>query len=132
MGSDGAPKVRLEMDESPHLSGDQLAAVRNLVERVCAELEHIAAGDQETLFHARRYVQKRLEFGERSTPAKRKKLKLTLMARQQGKCAECGEPLPSRYSELDRQSALLGYAEENCRLVHHDCHRKEQAARNYS
>jgi hypothetical protein len=120
------------MAESPNLSADQLAAVRKLTERVCTELEQIAAGDKKTLFHARRYIQKRLEFGERGTPSKRNKLKLTLMARQQGKCAECGEPLPPRDSELDRKSSLLGYTEENCRLVHHDCHRKQQAARNYS
>jgi hypothetical protein len=120
------------MVESPNLSPDHLAAVRKLVELICAELEKIAAGDKKTLFHARRYIQKRLEVGERSTPAKRNKLKLTLMATQQGKCAACGEPLPPRDSELDRESALLGYTEENCRLVHHDCHRKQQAARNYS
>lgn len=118
--------------ESPNLSPARLQAVRELLDRVFAELEKIAEGDEKALFHARRYVQKRLEFAERNTPARRHKVKLTLMAKQQGKCAECGKPLPPRDSELDRKSAILGYTEENCRLVHHQCHRDAQAARNYS
>jgi hypothetical protein len=60
------------------------------------------------------------EFAERSTPAKRNKLKLTLMTKQQGKCAE-----------LDRKNAIAGYTEENCRLIHHQCHRDAQAAQSY-
>jgi hypothetical protein len=118
--------------ESPHLTADQLQATRRLLEHISSELEKISAGNKKILFHARRYIQKRLEFAERDTPAKRNKLKLTLMAKQLGKCAECGEPLPPRDSELDRQDAILGYIEENCRLIHHQCHRKAQAARNYS
>lgn len=120
------------MAASPNLTDEQLKAVRCLLDDVCARLEQIAAGNEKILFHARRYLQKRLEFGERSTPGKRSKLKLTLMAKQQGKCPECGEPLPARDSELDRANAVLGYTEENCRLVHHACHRRLQAARNYS
>jgi hypothetical protein len=120
------------MAESPHLTDEQLASTRKLLEIVRAELEKVANGDLKVLFHARRYLQKRLEFDERGTPADRTKLKLTLMAKQQGKCAECGEPLPARDSELDRADAMLGYTEGNCRLVHHHCHRKAQAARNYS
>lgn len=74
---------------------------------------------------------KDFEFDERGTPADRTKLKLTLMAKQQGKCAACGEPLPPRESELDRRETAQGYTETNCRLIHHQCHRKAQAAKNY-
>ena len=119
------------MPESPHLSDDQLTTVRALLEVVRLELSKISAGDVKVLHHARRYLQKRLEFDERSTPAARAKLRLTLMATQQGKCAMCNEPLPPRDSELDRRDPVLGYTEDNCRLVHHACHRKEQAAKNY-
>lgn len=120
------------MPESPHLSEEQLASVRQLLDRVRTELETLAVSDPKTLHHARRYLMKRLESDERGTPADRNKLKLTLMAVQQGKCASCGEPLPPRGSELDRTDPVLGYTEDNCKLIHHECHRKAQAAKNFS
>ncbi len=120
------------MSESPHLSEVELEGVRKLLDVVRTELDRITDGDQRKLHHARRYLQKRLEFDERGTPADRNKLKLTLMAKQQGKRASCGEPLPPRDSELDRADPILGYTEENCKLIHHQCHRKAQAAKNYS
>jgi hypothetical protein len=118
--------------ESPHLTDEQLVAVREILDRVRTELATLAGGDQKTLHHARRYLMKRLEFDERSRPSDRKDVKLALMAKQQGKCAICGDPLPAKGSELDRKEAVLGYTEDNCRLVHHDCHRKAQAAKNFS
>lgn len=120
------------MAESPHLSDEVLAQVRKILDRVRTELGVVSNGDAKTLHHARRYLMKRLEFDERGTPADRNKLKLTLMAKQQGKCAFCGEPLPPRDSELDRSDPVLGYTEENCKLIHHQCHRKAQAAKNYA
>jgi hypothetical protein len=121
-----------QMAESPHLPDEVLIKVREVLDRVRVELTTLSSGDAKTLHHARRYLMKRLEFDERSRPADRNKLKLTLMARQQGKCPDCGEPLPSRDSELDRADPVLGYTEENCRLVHHACHRKAQALKGYS
>ena len=120
------------MVESPNLNDDVLKQVRELLERVRAELNMLGNGNAKTLHHARRYLMKRLEFDERGTPADRNKLKLTLMAKQQGKCSSCGEPLPPRDSELDRKNLVLGYTEENCTLIHHQCHRKAQAAKNYA
>lgn len=120
------------MAESPHLADEVLNKVREVLDRVRAELTALSDGDAKTLHHARRYLMKRLEFDERSRPADRNKLKLTLMARQQGKCPDCGEPLPPRDSELDRTDPVLGYTEENCKLVHHHCHRKAQALKGYS
>jgi len=120
------------MTSSPHLTDEQLERTRKLLDLVRAELTKIANGDVKTLHHARRYVQKRLEMDERSTPADRNKLKLTLMAKQGARCAVCGEPLPSRGAELDRREPIIGYTEENCRLIHHECHREAQAAKNFS
>ncbi len=119
------------MAESPHLTDEQLAAVRGILDRVRSELAALAGDEAKVLRHARRYLMKRLEFDERSRPSDRKDVKLTLMAKQQGKCAICGDPLPAKDSELDRHDPVLGYIEENCRLVHHDCHRKAQAAKNF-
>ena len=62
----------------------------------------------------------------------RKDVKLTLMAKQQGKCAICGEPLPAKGSELDRSDPVLGYTNDNCRLVHHVIHHKAQELKNFS
>jgi hypothetical protein len=75
---------------------------------------------------------KRLEFDERSKPSDSRDVKLCLMAKQQGKSAICGDLLPAKASELDRNDPILGYTEENCRLVHHECHRTAQAAKNFS
>jgi hypothetical protein len=120
------------MPESPHLTDEQLTTIREILDRVRTDLTALAGSDQNTLHHARRYLMKRLEFDERGTPADRNKLKLTLMAVQQGKCTSCNEPLPPRGSELDRKDPVLGYTEENCKLIHHECHRKAQAAKNFS
>jgi hypothetical protein len=120
------------MAESPNLTDAALTQVREILDRVRADLTSLSNGNQKTLHHARRYLMTRLEFDERGTPAERNKLKLTLMAKQLGKCPDCGEPLPPRDSELDRTDPVLGYTEENCKLVHHNCHRKAQAAKNYA
>lgn len=120
------------MPESPHLTDDVLQRVRAVLDNVRYELRLVANGDAKTLHHARRYLMKRLESDERSTPAERNKVKLTLMAKQLGRCPLCGEPLPPRDAELDRTDPVLGYTEENCTLVHHQCHRKSQAAKNYA
>jgi hypothetical protein len=120
------------MPVSPHLNDELLKEVRGILDRVRVELNIVSQGDAKTLHHLRRYLMKRLEFDERGTPADRNKLKLTLMAKQQGKCSTCGEPLPPRDSELDRKDPVLGYTEENCTLIHHQCHRKAQAVKNYA
>jgi hypothetical protein len=120
------------MAESPHLLDENLTKVRKILERVRTELSELSNGDPKVLHHARRYLVIRLQFDERGRPADRNKLKLTLLAKQLGKCPDCGEPLPPRGAELDRKDPILGYTEENCKLVHHDCHRKTQAAKNYS
>jgi hypothetical protein len=123
------------MSSSPHLADQELTRIRQLLDTVRSELDKIAQGDLDKLHHGRRYIMKRLEFDERGTPAQRKNLRLALMAKQMGICPICKDPdrpLPARESELDRIKAALGYTLENTRLVHHECHRKSQAERNYS
>jgi hypothetical protein len=120
------------MAESPHLSAEVLRKIREILDRVRTELQEASNEDPKVLHHARRYLMKRLEFDERGTPADRNKLKLTLMGKQQGRCPYCGGPLPPRDSELDRTDPVLGYTEDNCTLIHHTCHRKAQATKNYS
>jgi hypothetical protein len=120
------------MAESPHLPDEILSGARKLLDNIRAELVELSRRDATLLHHTRRYIMKRLEFDERSRPSDRKDVKLTLMAKQQGKCAICGEPLPGKGSELDRNDPVLGYTEANCKLVHHECHRAAQAAKNFS
>jgi hypothetical protein len=119
------------MAESPHLPDEILSKVRFLLDHIRAGLDGSSRGDAKIHHHARRYVMKRLEFDERSRPSDRMDVKLSLMAKQQGKCAICGDPLPTKGSELDRDDPVLGYTEEDCKLVHHECHRKAQAAKNF-
>jgi len=94
------------------LTDDQLEEARKVLDTVRAELLKIASGDAKTLHHGRRYIMKRLEFDERSTPAERNKPKLTLIAKQGARCADCGKPLPVHGAELDRRDPLLGTSEE--------------------
>lgn len=103
-----------------------------LFERVKAELHALSEGDARLMWALRRKLAKELVYIERSTPAMRNKLKAVMWAKQNGKCALCGEPMPQKGSELDRTAAYLGYVESNVRLVHHDCHIKDQAAKDYA
>jgi hypothetical protein len=59
----------------------------------------------------------------------RRKLKEPEMASQNGICPGCKKRLPETEAELDRKNAVDGYTEENTELIHHDCHRKRQAAK---
>jgi len=84
----GVTRTRwLKVHVSPMMFCDRL---RGILEKVRTELHVITNGDTNTLHHARRYLMNRLEFGERRTPSDRNKLKLTLIAIQQGKCFTCG------------------------------------------
>lgn len=76
-------------------------------------------------------VMKQLEYDERGKPMERKVLKATLSARQNNKCAICDQPL-TKESELDRSVAHFGYTEDNCRIVHHECHRKAQQEKKFT
>jgi hypothetical protein len=63
----------------------------------------------------------------------RRKLKQKLFDLQQGRCPLCGDAIVTfNGTELHRAEASAGYSEENVSLVHHACHRKRQADRNYN
>jgi hypothetical protein len=103
-----------------------------LLDRVLADLEISSAGDLRVLWAMRRKLAKELMHLERSTPAARTKLKALKWQSQNGLCALCGGAMPQKHSELDRFEAFLGYTESNTRLVHHECHIKDQAKKGYA
>lgn len=43
----------------------------------------------------------------------------------------CDEPMGVKDSELDRADPVDGYTAENTRLVHHACHRADQAEKGF-
>jgi len=77
-------------------------------------------------------VMKELGYDERSKPAVRTKLKALKWELQNGRCAECGDEMPLKYSELYRRNAANGYTTENTELVHAKCHQARQAAKRYA
>jgi ribosomal protein L37AE/L43A len=84
------------------------------------------------LFAYRRKVAKELQYGERSGPMLRRRLKVQKRKEQNNKCAQCRERLPEKYTVLDRLEAAKGYTPENTRLLCEPCDRKIQAERGYA
>ncbi len=64
--------------------------------------------------------------------AERNKLKALKWKAQQGLCSLCGKPVEQKNSELDRIEAFLGYTDGNVRLLHHECHVRDQARKGYA
>jgi hypothetical protein len=117
---------------NPRLTNEQRAQLfAPLFEGVKAELQTLSGGDTRLMWALRRKLAKELVYMERSTPAARNKLKALMWVKQNGMCALCNEPIPQKGSELDRFEAFIGYVESNVRLVHHECHINDQAAKNY-
>ena len=121
------------MTTNPQLSKEQRTQLfAPLFERVKAELLALSGGDARLMWALRRKLAKELVYIERKGPAARSKLKVLMWAKQNGNCALCHQPMPLKGSELDRSEAYLGYEESNVRLVHHDCHIKDQAGKGYA
>ena len=114
------------------LNDDELENARRLLEYVRRKLMALSGGDKDLLFAYRRKIYKELIYDERSKPMVRRKLKKTKFTEQNGKCAICEEPLPDKYSVLDRLKAADGYTTENTRLIHQNCDTSAQAAKGYS
>jgi hypothetical protein len=114
-----------------NLTADELERANELLSEIRARLESLSAGDPLLLFAYRRKIVKELGYDEREKPGVRAKLKALKWGQQNGKCAQCGEELPLRYSELDRKNATDGYTPENTELVHAKCHQERQAAKGY-
>lgn len=114
------------------LSSEQSTKANELLELVRSRLEEMAGGDLKLLHHLRRRIRLRLEHDERGTPMHRRKLKDQKWKEQRGKCVFCSEDLPETEAELDRIDSYGGYTRENTRLIHHACHRKQQAERGFT
>jgi hypothetical protein len=113
------------------LSEDEIQAANSILDDVRVRLAELSKGDPELLFALRRRVYIRLQYDERGTPQHRNKLKNQKWKEQRGKCAICHDDLPEIGAELDRFDAAAGYTKENTQLIHHECHRKQQAERGY-
>jgi len=120
------------MPNSNRLTPEQSEKANALLELVRQRLNELSEGDPKVLHHMRRRIMKRLEFDERDTPAARRKLKDQKWKEQRGKCAICKEDLPETETELDRLDPYGGYTRENTQLIHHACHRKQQAERGFA
>lgn len=119
------PNPMLSREDREHL-------FRPLFAEIVAMITEAADGDEDRLWALRRKIAKELVYIERSRPGDRAKLKKLMRSKQNGLCALCGLHLPEKGSELDRFVAKLGYVESNVRLVHHECHIKDQAAKGYA
>ncbi len=115
-----------------NLNSDELKLANELLKDIRDRLANLAAGDPLLLFAYRRKVVKELGYDERDKPGARAKLKALKWGQQHGKCPDCPEPLPLKYSELDRKNAADGYTVENTELVHAKCHQARQAAKRYT
>lgn len=113
------------------LSSDELILVKTLLDDIRERLKSLSGTDIQLHFAYRRKVAKELGYDERSRPAYRRKLKKFKHKEQNGLCAICKKDLQIEYSELDRANASPGYTKENTRLVHHECHVADQAAKGY-
>jgi hypothetical protein len=118
---------------NPRLTKEQRTELfAPLFKRVVDDLQTLSNGDARLMWALRRKLAKELVYIERSTPAARNKLKTLMWSKQNGLCAICRGPMPQKNSELDRTEAFLGYIESNVRLVHHECHIKDQAGKGYA
>jgi len=118
---------------NPQLTKEQREQIfAPLFERIKADLNLITQGDERLLWALRRKLAKELVYLERSTPAARNRLKAQKWTEQEGLCALCCKQMAMNGSELDRTEAFLGYIPSNVRLVHHDCHIKDQASKGYA
>jgi hypothetical protein len=111
------------------LTPEQSDQANELLALVRKRLDELSGGDAKLKHHMRRRIMKRLEFDERDTPAARRKLKDQKWKEQRGICAICKKDLPETETELDRLDPYGGYTRENTQLLHHACHRTQQAER---
>ncbi len=114
------------------LNAEELASANELLDEVRGRPKVLAGVDDELHFAYRRKIAKELTYDERSKPMERRKLKAKKRKEQNGLCAECQQPLPEKYTVLDRLQASKGYTAENTRLICETCDRKVQADRRYA
>jgi hypothetical protein len=115
-----------------NLNASELESANKLLAEIRDRLAGLSNGDSILLFAYRRKVVKELGYDERGKPGVRAQLKALKRGQQNGKCAHCGDELPSKYAELDRKNAADGYTAENTELVHAKCHQERQASKRYA
>ncbi len=115
-----------------NLNAVELEQANEVLRDIRGRLTTLAGGDPLLLFAYRRKIVKELGYDERGKPGTRAKLKALKWGQQNGKCPDCSDPLPLKYSELDRKNAADGYTVENTELVHAKCHQTRQAAKGYT
>jgi len=115
-----------------NLTADEPRHANALLQSIRDRLTVLAGSDPLLLFAYRRKIVKELGYDERGKPGARAKLKALKWGQQNGKCPDCPDPLPLKYSELDRKNAADGYTVENTELVHARCHQARQAAKGYT
>lgn len=103
-----------------------------LLTDVRARLTELAAGDDDLHWALRRKLSKELVYDERSKPMQRRALKARKRKAQDGRCADCLEPLPASGAVLDRSRAMAGYTFENTRLLCPACDTRIQRERGYA
>jgi len=114
------------------LTSQQADAAKRILEATRRMIRNAAKGHEELEFRLRRYVRIRLEHDERGKPLERKILKLKKFAEQHGLCAVCSKPMRLQDEpHLHRIVASRGYTFENTRLIHHECHRRQQRAKGF-
>lgn len=114
------------------LTKHELELVDWLLAEIRGRIASLAGDDPELLFAYRRKLYKQLVYDERGTPASRNKAKDRQWAVQGGLCAICQQPLPEKYTVLDRTEAYKGYVPGNVRLIHDTCDRKAQKEKGYA
>lgn len=99
----------------------EIDKLRTLLEETRKRIEEIAAGDEDDLFYANRYIFARLQLDERRSKAK---VRQVLVASQR-ECTQCGEVFKEyRGLHLHRLNSEQGYRNGNCTLLHPACHRE--------
>lgn len=114
------------------LTISELEKANELLDHIRSCVDHLSAGDTELRFALNRKVAKELTYDEREKPAVRRKLKMVMRKLQDGLCAQCKEPLPARYTVLDRIQASLGYTPENTQVICETCDRRIQNERSFA
>ena len=114
------------------LTPHELESANALLGEIRAKLVALSQADPGLLFAFRRKIFKELTYDERSKPMVRRKLKDQKWKEQCGLCAICNQPLPEKYTVLDRTIAVDGYTKENTRLIHQDCDSAHQASKGYT
>jgi DNA repair exonuclease SbcCD ATPase subunit len=114
------------------LTPDESELAKALLEETRAKVDALAGDDADLRFAYNRKLWKELMHDERSKPAARKKLKALKRKEQGGLCPVCGEPLPEKYTVIDRYDAAKGYTQANTRLLCTPCDSRIQQERHYA